>query len=279
MKNKMKSIGELLEFGVINIDKPAGPTSHSVADYVRIKLGLRKVSPLGVLDPAVTGVLPIALNRACKLSNYLMKKDKTYVGIIRLHEYIEKERLKSKMEEFVGKIKQMPPVRSNVKRELREREVKVFKLIEKDGKDVLFITEVEAGTYIRTLVHDLGLKIGGAHMLELRRTEAGIFAEKTSANMYDFDEAVGEYKLGNEIKLREMLISGEEAIAKSIPVLEIKKDNLAEILRGKPIHIKDIKKRAKVSEYVAVFCGDRFVEVAKIVDNLEVVAVPDFVFN
>ena len=74
-----KSIKELLEFGILNIDKPSGPTSFSVSDFVREKLkglGVRKTSHFGTLDPKVTGVLPIALNRACKLTGYFMKKKK-----------------------------------------------------------------------------------------------------------------------------------------------------------------------------------------------------------
>lgn len=275
-----KSIDQLLEFGVINIDKPSGPTSHSVSDYVREKLGAKKSSPQGILDPAVSGVLPIALNRACKLSPYLMKKDKTYVGIMRLHTDVELKVLKNAMKGFVGVIKQMPPVRSNVKREIRERSVRKFNLIEKDGQDVLFSAEVEAGTYIRTLVHDLGLKVGGAHMLELRRTEAGMFHEKTSVTLYDFDKAVDDYKKGSDEALRKIIMSGEEAIAACLPVLEIKEDNLIAILRGKPIHKKDLKKVNKITgEHLAVFCGDQFVEVARIVNKEDVFAVPEFVFN
>jgi H/ACA ribonucleoprotein complex subunit 4 len=65
-----KSLKELLEFGILNIDKPSGPTSFDISDGVRKKLGLRKTSHFGTLDPKVTGVLPIALNRACKLTGF-----------------------------------------------------------------------------------------------------------------------------------------------------------------------------------------------------------------
>ena len=73
---KSKSTEELLEFGIINIDKPSGPTSFSVSDFVRKKLGLRKTSHFGTLDPKVTGVLPVALNRACKLTGFFLGEDK-----------------------------------------------------------------------------------------------------------------------------------------------------------------------------------------------------------
>ena len=82
---KAKTISELLEFGIINIDKSSGPTSFDVSDFVRKKLGIRKTSHFGTLDPKVTGVLPIALNRACKLTGFFLGEDKEYVGIIKIH--------------------------------------------------------------------------------------------------------------------------------------------------------------------------------------------------
>ena len=71
-----KTVSELLEFGIINIDKPSNPTSFDVSDFVRKKLGIRKTSHFGTLDPKVTGVLPIALNRACKLTGFFLGEDK-----------------------------------------------------------------------------------------------------------------------------------------------------------------------------------------------------------
>ena len=86
---KEKPIKELLEFSIINIDKPTGPTSFSVSQFVKKSLNLRKTSHLGTLDPMVSGVLPVATNRACRLNDYLMHRDKTYVGIMRLHKEID----------------------------------------------------------------------------------------------------------------------------------------------------------------------------------------------
>ena len=280
----MKSIKELLEFSFINIDKPSGPTSFQVSDYVREQLGARKTSHMGTLDPAVSGVLPIALNRACKLSPYLMKKNKSYVGIMRMHEDIDDEKLNKEMQKFVRKIKQMPPVRSSVKRAEREREVYEFNFLEREGKDVLFDSVVEAGTYIRTLINDLGKNIGGAHMLELRRTDAGVFNENSSVNLYELDKAVDAHKKGDETLLKGLLIPAEKVIAKILPNMNIKKDRLKEILTGKPIHIRDLaleelKKSRERGVIVAVFCDGKFVEVARQVLEGEVVAVPEFVLN
>ena len=131
----MKPIKELLEFGIINIDKPSGPTSFNVSDFVKKSLGLRKTSHFGTLDPKVTGVLPIALNRGCKLTGYFLGEDKEYVGIMRIHKEISLDKIKKIIKEkFTGKILQTPPVKSRVKRQEREREVKTFKLIEKHEK-------------------------------------------------------------------------------------------------------------------------------------------------
>src|SRR3989344_698472 len=277
----MKTVKELLEFGIINVDKPSGMTSFQVDNYVRERLGLKRAGHQGTLDPNVGGVLPIALNRACKLSKYLTGKDKSYVGVMRVHLDISDEELKMEMKNFVGKITQMPPVRSAVKRAERTREVKKFDFLEKEERDVLFFAEVEAGTYIRTLINDLGKRIGGAHMLELRRTRAGVFEEKNSVTLYEFDKAVDDYKRGDEKSLREVIVCGEEIIRQNMRTIEIKENNLDKILRGKPIHIQDVVKIVKLDEgdFVGVFCNERFIEIAKVVNDGEVIAVPDFVLN
>jgi len=150
--NNQKPISELLEFSILNIDKPSGPTSFDISDFVRKTLGVRKTSHFGTLDPKVTGVLPIALNRACKLTGFFLGHNKEYVGIMRIHEDVELEKIKKLIKEkFLGKIKQTPPVKSRVKRQEREREIISFDLLEKDGKDILFKAKVQGGTYIRKL--------------------------------------------------------------------------------------------------------------------------------
>jgi H/ACA ribonucleoprotein complex subunit 4 len=142
-----KTTRELIEFGIINIDKCSGPTSFSVSEFVCKRLGLRKTSHFGTLDPQVTGVLPVALNRACKLTGYFLGEDKEYVGIMRMHEDISLDKIKEMIKEkFMGKITQMPPVKSRVKRQDREREIYSFELLEKNGKDILFQVKCEGGT-------------------------------------------------------------------------------------------------------------------------------------
>ena len=246
---QQKTISELLEFGIINIDKPSGPTSFNVSDFIRKKskpFGVRKTSHFGTLDPKVTGVLPIALNRACKLTGYFIGKDKEYVGVMRTHKEVSlKEVEKAIKEKFLGKIIQMPPVKSRVARVLREREIKKFQLLEKNNKDILFCTRVQGGTYIRKLISDLGdhMKIG-MHMLELRRTKACIFEEEDknypSVNLFDFEKAISEYEKGNEEPLRKIIIPAE-IVSELYPVIEVKEGCLVRLFTGKPILYSDLK--------------------------------------
>lgn len=274
---KNKPIAELLEFCIINVDKPSGCTSFEVAEKIKNIFSARKTGHFGTLDPKVTGVLPVAINRACKLTDYFMHKDKVYVGKMYLHKEVSENKLKQEMKKFVGKIMQKPPVKSRVKRVLRERSVNKFEILNKDGKTVSFIADVEAGTYIRKLIHDLGEKIGGAHMIELRRTQAGIFNIKNSSSLEKIETSFLDYEKEEEAKLREILIPAE-IISEILPVVQIKQDNLKQILTGKPIFKKDVEKLPEADRF-AVFLGERFIEIAKKVDEGDIIARPEFVLN
>ena len=265
-----KSTEELLQFSIINLDKSSGPTSFQVSEFVKKKLGAKKTSHFGTLDPKVTGVLPVAINRACKLSGYFLGEDKIYVGIMRMHGNISLEEIQKKIDEkFIGEIIQMPPVKSRVKRELRPRTIYEFKVLEKDGTDVLFKAAVQGGTYIRTLCVDLGNELGTeAHMLELRRIQAGIFEEGDekypSVSLYDFEKAVEEYKSGDDSKLREMLIPAE-VIGTILPAIEIKEKAVDRILHGSPIHNDEVEDEKvlekKEGETFVAFSKGKFVGV------------------
>jgi H/ACA ribonucleoprotein complex subunit 4 len=279
-----KPIQELLEFGIINIDKPSGPTSFSVSEFVCKKLGLRKTSHFGTLDPKVTGVLPVALNRACKLTGYFLGEDKEYVGVMRMHEKVPLEKIQEKIKEkFLGEIIQIPPLKSRVKRVERPRKVYSFEIMEtgEEKKDVLFRVKCEGGTYIRKLIDDLGKELGvGAHMLELRRTNAGIFDEEFAVNLYELEKAIEEYKKGNEELLKNIIIPGE-IVSKVYPVLEIKEDNLEQILAGKPIYKKDVIKDEgwKIDTILSVFCNNKFIGMYKVFRGKEIFAKSEFVFQ
>jgi len=269
-----KSTKELLEFGIININKPSGPTSFQVSEQVKKILNVKKTSHFGTLDPKVTGVLPIALNRACKLTGFFLGENKTYVGIMRVHEEISKEKVENAIKEkFLGIISQLPPVKSRVARKVREREIISFKILEQDGQDFLFEVECQGGTYIRKLIHDLGEELGiGAHMLELRRTRAGIFDEKESYTLYDLEKAIND-----EQKLKEMIIPGE-IISELYPVIEVKKEPVDRILHGQPIYEKDLLKKSNIEKdkKICVFSEEKFIGVFKVIDEGKIFAKSEF---
>jgi len=280
----MKNMKKLLEFGLINIDKSAGPTSYLVSEFVRRQLGLGKTSHMGTLDPKVTGVLPITLGRACKLAAYFIKHDKSYVGILETHRVCDIVELQKLIDDrFLGRIRQIPPRRSAVKIEEREREVYSWNLIEasEDGKSFLFDCRVEGGTYVRKLCSDLGEMIGGAHMGDLRRTEAGIFDENKMYNLFDFKSAVDKWKNGDEESLRKMIVPAEAAIRKVLPVVEIEKCAVKSLYIGRPLLTTNVvgKVGLKAGDVFAVFCEDVFIGVYRKGDEEAIFGRPEFVFN
>ncbi len=273
-----KPIPELLEFCIINVDKPAGITSFVCADKVRKIFDAKKAGHTGTLDSGVTGVLPVMLNRACRLSNYFMKKDKEYIGKMMLHKDISEAELAKYMNEFIGKIMQKPPVKSRVKRVLRERIVNKFNIIKKEGKIVEFESDVQAGTYIRKLISDLGEKIGGAHMIELRRIRAGIFEIKDSYKIEEIQKAFNEYKEGDESELREMLIPAE-IIQRILTRADVRDESVKDLLNGKPLMKADIYKKIPNSELISVFNRDRFIGVYRKIEEGDIIARAEFVMN
>lgn len=209
-----RSTEELLKYGIVNIDKPSGPTSHQISDFVKKILEVDKAGHSGTLDPKVTGSLPIAVGRATRIVQLLLKAGKEYVGVIHLHSDVDEQVLKDMIEKkFMGRIKQMPPIRSSVRRRWRDRRIYYFNILEKDGQEVLFRVGCQAGTYIRKLIHDLGkeLKIG-AHMAELRRTRVGPFNESTLVTLQELIDAYHYYKEGNDKLIRKYMQPIENAI-------------------------------------------------------------------
>ena len=279
---KGKTTEELLEFGIINIDKSSGPTSFNVSHYVKKKLNLRKTSHFGTLDPKVTGVLPVSLNRACKLMGFFLGEDKEYIGIMQIHEDREMIEIQKVInEKFLGKILQTPPVKSRVKRQEREREILKFDLLEQDGKNILFHVVCQGGTYIRKLLDDLGTEMNiGAHMLELRRTRAGIFTEESLVNLYDFSRAVEEYENGNDELLRKIIVPGE-IVSQAYPLVYINEENVKQVLQGRPLYNDFLinKPEMKTGEILSVFCGRRFIGMFKVINGEEFFAKAEFTFQ
>lgn len=207
--------------GAILIDKPAGPTSHDVVDAIRRKFGIKKVGHCGTLDPNATGLLIIVLGRGTKLSEKLMGDDKVYEGTIQFGtatdsydsdgEVLETkpvpaltlDQLNTLAGEFVGDQMQTPPMVSAIKKDgvplyklarkgvEVEREARLIHIYnfrftnyaEGRGEFRLACTK---GTYVRSIAHDLGQKIGcGAHLSALRRSASGKFDAADSARLDD----------------------------------------------------------------------------------------------
>lgn len=205
--------------GVIAVDKPRGWTSHDVCAFVRKRFRIPKVGHAGTLDPLATGVLVLLLGRATKLSQELSVCDKEYYGTFELGvetdshdrdgkvlqtaswEGINLEKIHEALPMFVGEIEQTPPMVSAIRykgvrlyrlarrgtvvpREKRKIVVHEFRIENQNGPFVSFFARVSKGTYLRTLVHDLGEALGcHATLAELRRVRAGAFRLSEAVNV------------------------------------------------------------------------------------------------
>lgn len=209
-----RSMEEHLSKGIINLDKPSGPTSHEIDSWVKRILKSDKTGHGGTLDPRVTGILPVGIDTATRAIQLLLEAPKEYVCLMHIHEDVGESRVVNILEEFTGKIFQTPPMRSAVKRELRVRNIYYVNILEIDGQDALFRIGCEAGTYIRKYCHDIGEALGcGAHMAELRRTRVGDFKEdETLKTLQDVNDAYHYWKEDDDqTPLRECVQPMEKA--------------------------------------------------------------------
>ncbi|RYY32831.1 RNA-guided pseudouridylation complex pseudouridine synthase subunit Cbf5, partial [archaeon] len=193
-----RAYGEYVRYGIINLDKPANPSSHEVVAWIRRILRVDKTGHSGTLDPKVTGCLIVCVDRATRLVKSQQSAGKEYVAIVRLHGAIESEhKLGRAIETLTGALFQRPPLIAAVKRQLRIRTIYESKLVEYDPERHLgiFWVSCEAGTYIRTLCVHLGLVLGvGGHMQELRRVRSGAMDENTCLmTMHDVLDAQWQY--------------------------------------------------------------------------------------
>jgi len=198
--------------GIIVIDKPRGPSSHQVAAWVGKMLGCQ-VGHAGTLDPQVSGVLLVMLGNAVRLAPLLLQHDKEYICLMRLHGDVEKTRIEQIGVEFTGRLYQRPPRKSAVKRVLRIRTIQKLDILDCQGRLVLFRIQCDAGTYVRSLCHHMGLALGvGAHMVELRRTRSGAFSENEMHTLYELQDACIAAKGGDSSALSSMILSVDAAV-------------------------------------------------------------------
>ena len=176
-----RPLKDYVSSGVICLDKPSRPSSHEVVAWIKRILRVEKTGHSGTLDPMVTGVLIVCIDRATRLVKSQQSAGKEYVCVLRLHDSLASDTaLPRAIENLTGALFQRPPLISAVKRQLRIRTIHESKLLEFDNERRLavFWVSCEAGTYIRTLCVHLGLLLGvGGHMQELRRVRSGAMGE------------------------------------------------------------------------------------------------------
>lgn len=254
-----RSVGELLRGGVIILDKPSGPTSHQATAWARDALKLDSVGHGGTLDPYVSGVLPLTLGKAVRLTDVVLSSDKEYVCLMRIHGDREEDRIREVISRFVGRIYQLPPVRSAVKRQLRIRNVREIEVLDIRGRDVLFRIHCDAGTYVRTLCTDIGDLLGcGANMVELRRTRSGKMTESRAVSLQDLRDAyVFWQQYGREEWLRSMVLP-MEVLVQPLPKVIVKATAVDAICHGADLNVagvhmldEDIRKNALVAMMTA----------------------------
>jgi len=237
------------------VDKPRGKTSHDVVEAVRRLTGFRQIGHLGTLDPLATGVLVLALGRATRLARFYTGRRKRYTCAVRFgfatdtydadgeplgpdtSPVLEANQLQALAAQFVGKIQQTPPAfsakkihgrpahelaRKNkpVKLEPVEVEVFEFRLTGVEGSLAHFVVECGAGTYIRSLAHDLGkLQGSGAHLAEIVRTAVGEFTLDHAVSLADLTEDAKAGRLASRVIRLENLLP-ELPRASVLPIVE-----------------------------------------------------------
>jgi tRNA pseudouridine55 synthase len=267
---------------VLIVDKPAGMTSHDVVARVRRIVGEKSVGHLGTLDPMATGVLPLVLGRFTRLAQFYNDADKRYEGTIRFGWATDTydaegqpagpkqsadftlQQVQDAALEFIGEISQYPPpfsakkiagipahrlARKGQPVELKPKrvEIKELELYECDGVTVCFRAWVSSGTYLRSLAHDLGKKLGpGGHLAALKRTAVREFTTDEAHSLEELERAQAANRL-DELFLHPRLVLPE------FPAVVASPESAARIRHGGAVNLPEFSKAA----IVRVFAGQR----------------------
>jgi len=226
----------LLEFGVVNLDKPPGPSAHQVAAWVRDMADVERAAHAGTLDPKVTGCLPVLTGTATRMAQVFDKSRKGYVAVLELHASAPAD-LESTLSAFEAPLYQKPPRKSAVSRRLRVREIHRLEALERENRRVLLDIECESGTYIRKLCHDLGLALGtGGHMGDLRRTKTDRFDDTTLSTMEDLADGLAFWRENDDPELLRAVVSPAERALEGLPSLTVAPSAAREIAEGAPVY-------------------------------------------
>ena len=270
---------------IVNLFKPVGPTSFDMVCSVRKILGVKKAGHIGTLDPAAEGVLPICLNRSTRIIQFLSPLQKTYRATLELGSetdtqdatgrkistkdpsLVNETKIKQVFQTFVGEKDQIPPMYSakkkngiplyklarngiNIARDPVKVTIYSIDFIKKEENQVLFEVRCSAGTYIRTLSHDIGKKLGCyAHMVRLTRTKVGLFGLGRTLTLEELKVA---YEEGS---LPEKLLPLEEAL-NFLPAIRVKEEYLESVSHGVALSkcfLETLPDRFEPGHYFRVF--------------------------
>lgn len=267
--------------GIINVYKEKGFTSHDVVAKLRGIVGQKKIGHTGTLDPDATGVLPVCLGKATKLCDLLTDKNKTYEAVVLLGkttdtqditgevleekstEALTEEKVREAIEGFIGDYEQIPPMYSALKVngkklyelaregkviERKARPVKILdiQILEIDLPKVRMEVSCSKGTYIRTLCHDIGEKLGcGGCMESLIRTRVSTFRIEDAKTLDEIET------LKQEGKLAELLVP-IDAMFPFYPKITVKDDWKAFAKNGNPLDLKMLKEACGQDEETQV---------------------------
>jgi tRNA pseudouridine55 synthase len=242
-----------LEFGVVNLDKPPGPSAHQVAAWVRDMAGVDRAAHAGTLDPKVTGSLPMLLGDATRLAQVFDDSVKEYVAVLELHGPAPAD-FDAVVAEFEGEIYQKPPKKSAVVRRLRTRRIFGLDVLEIEDRRALLRIRCESGTYVRKLCHDIGLALGtGAHMGDLRRVGTDPFDDTDLVTLQDFADALAWAEEGDPDPLGEVVVPAERALV-DLPSVTIAESAAREVAEGAPVYAPGIIEADDADEGALVAC-------------------------
>ncbi len=278
-RNKGRNIS-----GILLLDKPVGVTSNAALQRVKRLFNANKAGHTGNLDPMASGLLPICLGEATKVSGFLLDSDKHYTGTCKLGERTDsgdaegvvvetrpvddysEARILEVFSQFKGEISQIPPMHSAIKVdgqplyklahqgieiERKPRQVTIFSLeLLRQAEDELDIdVHCSKGTYIRTLVQDIGEELGcGAHLNVLRRTGAGPFAIENSITLAELEQLAEEEGFA---AMDARLLPMESALA-DWPQVKLTQDSAHYLRQGQAVQVP----KAPTHGWVCLFADD-----------------------
>ncbi|MGC9208429.1 MAG: RNA-guided pseudouridylation complex pseudouridine synthase subunit Cbf5 [Nitrososphaeria archaeon] len=247
-----------LEYGFVPLDKPPDHTSFEVVSWVKKMLGASKAGHSGTLDPNASGLLPVGINSATKALSALLLGPKEYIAAMKLHGEVPEDKVREAVMMFNGMIYQRPPVRSNVKRNLRIRRVYEIEILENYGRFYLLRLLVESGTYIRKIIYDVGeLLQVGATLVDLRRTRVANYTEENGlVRLQDIWDAINRYKeKGDYSRLKEVVKPIEVALTHLKPII-IKNSAVGAVCNGAPLALPGVSRAdptIEANDWVALY--------------------------